>query len=463
MEIALTAMHYTYILGIIAIIGFMVCKKDTAMVCIIGIFAVGMAATSSIYVSIGGVFNSFIVAIGELAGTILIISVITALCKLLEITGINERMVSPIAKLIKSPATAYWVIGIVMFAVSIFFWPSPAVALIGAVFLPVALKAKLPAIGAAVAMNLFGHGIALSGDFVIQGAPKLTADGAGIEVSEQISASIPLVIVMGAVTTVMAYIFLMKDMKTGKIAVDESDFTVEEKKRDFLLPEKLTKLFSIMVPVCFGLDVFIMFTANLQGGDATALIGGTALFLLIAIAVFAFKGKSFDKITENIVEGFTFAFRVFGPVIPIAAFFYLGDSALGTVFGEGAIPEGSSGLVNDIGIALSYMVPVNKSVSAATTTLVGIITGLDGSGFSGINLAGSVAKIFSVALGYGAATLSALGQIGAIWVGGGTVIPWAVIPVAAICGVDPIELAGRNIKPVAIGLVVTTIVAIFLI
>ena len=29
-------------------------------------------------------------------------------------------------------------------------------------------------------MNLFGHGIALSGDFVIQGAPKLTADAAGL-------------------------------------------------------------------------------------------------------------------------------------------------------------------------------------------------------------------------------------------------------------------------------------------
>lgn len=462
MEIMLTAVHYTYILGIIAIIGFMVCKKDTSIVCIIGIFAVGMAATSSVSASVGGIFNSFIVAIGELAGTILIISVITALCKLLEITGINEKMVSPITKLIKNPTTAYWVIGIVMFAVSIFFWPSPAVALIGAVFLPVALKAKLPAIGAAVAMNLFGHGIALSGDFVIQGAPKLAADGAGIEVSEQIAASIPLVIIMGIVTTVLAYIFLMNDIKTGKIKVDEADFAVEEKKEAFLLSERLIGLFSIMVPLCFALDVFIMFTANLQGGDATALIGGTALFLLIVIAIFTFKGESFEKVTENIVEGFMFAFRVFGPVIPIAAFFYLGDSALGVVFGENKIPEGSAGLVNDLGIALSYMVPVNKGISAATSTLVGVITGLDGSGFSGINLAGSVAKIFSVALGYGTATLSALGQIGAIWVGGGTVIPWAVIPVAAICGVDPIDLAARNIKPVAIGLVITTIVAIFL-
>ncbi len=68
-----------------------------------------------------------------------------------------------------------------------------------------------------MAMNLFGHGIALSGDFIIQGAPKLTADAAGIPVSDLMSASIPLVLVMGIVTTVSAYIFLRKDLKEGNL------------------------------------------------------------------------------------------------------------------------------------------------------------------------------------------------------------------------------------------------------
>ena len=79
------------------------------------------------------------------------------------------------------------------------------------------------------------------------------------------------------------------------------------------------------------------------------------------------------------------------------------------------------------------------------------------------NLAGSVARLFSTALGGGIATLTALGQVAAIWVGGGTIIPWSVIPAAAICGVSPFDLVRRNMKPVVIGLVVTTIVAIFLI
>ncbi len=47
--------------------------------------------------------------------------------------------------------------------------------------------------------------------------------------------------------------------------------------------------------------------------------------------------------------------------------------------------------------------------------------------------------------------------------GGGTLIPWALIPAAAICNVSPFELARRNLIPVIIGLVMTTIVAVFLI
>ena len=150
------------------------------------------------------------------------------------------------------------------------------------------------------------------------------------------------------------------------------------------------------------------------------------------------------------------------PVIPIAAFFYLGEMAIINLFGE-ILPESSNGLVNDLGIALANTVPLNNAISAVTSTIVGAITGLDGSGFSGITLAGSVARLFSTALGGGIATLTALGQIAAIWVGGGTIVPWAVIPAAAICGVSPFDLVRRNMKPVIIGLAVTTIAAIFFI
>ena len=115
-----------------------------------------------------------------------------------------------------------------MMVTSWFFWPSPAVALIGAVLLPVAVRVGLPALGAAMAMNLFGHGIALSGDYIIQGAPKLTADAAGLPVSSVMEASIPLVIVMGLVTTITAFWMMRRDMKNGKWRSGLIDTRLEE-------------------------------------------------------------------------------------------------------------------------------------------------------------------------------------------------------------------------------------------
>ena len=60
------------------------------------------------------------------------------------------------------------------------------------------------------------------------------------------------------------------------------------------------------------------------------------------------------------------------------------------------------------------------------------------------------------------ATLGALGQFFAVCVGGGTIIPWAVIPAAAITGTDPIEIARRNLWPTLAGMVGVVIVTIFM-
>ncbi len=468
MIVELTALHWIFVVFIALIIGFMVMRRDTSLVCIIGIFLIALTATGSLTSSISGIFNSFTFAITELLSTILIISIIVAMSKALTNTGVNDVMISPFIKLIKTPTLAYWTIGILMMVISWFFWPSPAVALIGAVLLPVALRVGLPALGVAMAMNLFGHGIALSGDFIIQAAPKLTADAAGLPVSQVISASIPLVFVMGIVTTVVAFIFLKRDMKNGKLTFSSgvvessSDMSNDDHTDKSLLSLSQKRFIALLIPVLFALDVTAMVVLNLQGGDATALIGGTSIFILIILTLLAHKNKGLEKTTSYLVDGFQFGFKVFGPVIPIAAFFYLGDSGFLKIIGE-YLPQASQGIVNDLGVALASVVPLNAQVGAITLTGVGAITGLDGSGFSGISLAGSIAGLFATAIGAGAATLTALGQISAIWVGGGTLVPWALIPAAAICGVDPFELARRNLLPVTIGLIVTTIVAMFLI
>ncbi|MBO0997902.1 hypothetical protein IOC57_09100 [Bacillus sp. SD075] len=463
MEMELTALHWIYVVFIALIIGFMVRRRDTTLICIIGIFLLALVATGSLASSISGIFNSFIFAITELMSTILIISIIVAMSTVLTKSGINDVMIAPFAKFIKNPTLAFWVIGIIMMMISWFFWPSPAVALLGAVLLPVALRAGLPALGVAMAMNLFGHGIALSGDFIIQAAPKLTADAASIPVGDVIAASIPLVITMGVVTTLSAFILLKRDMKLGRIkAADNVGIVQDQTISEDLLTLAQKKFFAVFIPIAFMLDVMALSILKLQGGDATALVGGTAVFILLILSLVAHKQQGLEKSTAYLIQGFQFGFKVFGPVIPIAAFFYLGDSGFNQIIGD-YLPKTSLGIVNDLGASLAASVPLTKEIAAVTLTGIGAITGLDGSGFSGISLAGSVAKLFGTAIGSGTATLTALGQITAIWVGGGTLIPWALIPAAAICNVSPFELARRNLLPVSIGLAVTTIVAMFLI
>ncbi len=405
-------------------------------------------------------------------GTIMIISIIVAMSKVLTSTGINETMVAPLTRFLRTPFMAFWGIGLIMMVTSWFFWPSPAVALIGVVLLPVAIRVGLPALGAAIAMNLFGHGIALSSDYIIQGAPKLTADAAGLPVSSVMEASIPLVIVMGVVTTVTAYWMMRRDQKNGtwrdglisgkNAATSALAADSESVEGQAVIPPTLKKWLAIVIPFLFLADVAGMFLLDLQGGDATALVGGTAVFILVVVTLLAHRNKGLEQVASYLIDGLTFGFKVFGPVIPIAAFFYLGDSAFAELFGK-VLPAASQGIVNDLGVALAHNVPLNGAVGAVTATITGAITGLDGSGFSGISLAGSIGKLFAVATHSDAATLTALGQVSAIWVGGGTLIPWALIPAAAICGVSPFELARRNVKPVLIGLIVTTIVAMFLV
>lgn len=471
MGVELTALHYVYLAFIVLIMGVLLKRRDTTMVCVTGIFVLGLIATEALGSSVSGVFHSFIYATKELLGTIMIISIIVAMSRILIITGINETMVAPLTRYIRTPAVAYWGIGLIMMVTSFFFWPSPAVALIGAVLLPVALRVGLPALGAAVAMNLFGHGIALSGDYIIQGAPKLTADAAGLPVSEVMAASVPLVLIMGAVTTGVAFWMMRRDIQNGTfreglVAGGGGPAALASSSRggaeQAVLSPAVRKTLAVIIPLLFLADVIAMFWLKLQGGDATALVGGTAVLILVAVTLMAHRNQGLEKVTSYMIDGFTFGFRVFGPVIPIAAFFYLGDAAFVELFGQ-TLPQASHGIVNDLGLALANSVPLNGAVGAVTATATGVITGLDGSGFSGISLAGSIAQLFAAATHSSAAVLTALGQVAAIWVGGGTLIPWALIPAAAICGVSPFELARRNLKPVLIGLGVTTIAAIFLV
>ncbi|KXZ39455.1 hypothetical protein SAMN05661008_00359 [Alkalithermobacter thermoalcaliphilus JW-YL-7 = DSM 7308] len=454
----LTGVHYIYILFILIVLVTMALKRDTIIPCILGIFCISLYASKDIAFSVGTIFNSFIVATKELIGIILIISIIVSLSKALEEIKATQLIVTPFIKVIKNRTSAFFSVGIVMLILAWFFWPSPATALVGAIFLPIAVKAGLPAIGVAMAINLFGHGLALSTDFVIQGAPTITASAAGVGVIDIIKEGMILYWTMAITSIGIAYYMLERDIRKGKIRVQTDIQDVESQTYT-----KEAKISAFIVPLGFLIDIVLMFMLDLKGGEATALIGGTAIILLMAICFINYKKDCLEKITSFIQGGFGFGIDVFSPIIPIAAFFYLGQ--LGPFvdsLGAGYLPETSQGILSDIGLALSNAIPMNKFMVCSIESTVGAITGLDGSGFSGISLAGSLAKVFGEAVKVNVAALAALGQITAIWVGGGTIVPWGLIPAAAICKVSPMELAKRNFIPVVIGMIVTTIVAMFI-
>ena len=454
----LTGAHYIYLLFMILVLITMIAKKESVVPCTLGVFALGLFFKENIVGALGSVFNAYIVALNELGPIILIVGVMAALSKALEENKAIDYMVKPASKLVKTPTSAFFVAGICMLLMSWFFWPTPATALIGVIFLPIAIKSGLPAIGLAMAINLFGHGIGLSTDFIIQAAPSITATSAGISVTEVINEGMILYIVMGIVTVTVAYIMLMKDIKRGMV---NNELATTKEVQEVEISNK-SKISVFLVIIGFILDIVAMYIFKLAGGEATALLGGTAVLMLIIIDTMENPKTSLNKVGEHIVEGLLFGIRVFGIIIPIAAFFYMGDSSIVKVFGEVLQPQ-SQGLLADMGIALSNAVPFNKFMAASLETIVGVITGLDGSGFSGMSLAGSLAVVFDSAIGVNLGALAALGQIAAIWVGGGCLVPWSLVVAAAICGVHPLELAKRNLIPVVTGLTVTTIVAMFII
>lgn len=450
----LTALHFVYFFIVLLVIITMAFKKDTVLPCILGIFIIGSMYSGSLVKGIQAVYNALITAGNEFWSIILVISLVVAMSHALRDIGADELMMLPIKKLMINPSVTFFALGFVMLFFSWFVWPSPAVALVGAIMLPPALKAGLPPIWAAVAMNIFGHGIGLSSDFFIQGAPAITAKSANIDNPlALIQASFPLWLVMSIVTVGFSFAMMKKELKNYTPKIEEPIKSSKASK-----PTIGVYFVSILTPVVFLLDIYIMYKYKLKGGDATALVGGTAVLIMVFVSIINHNFvNSFEKITDYIREGFIFGIKIFAPVIIIGAFFFLGSEENAKII----LGPDATGLLSDVGLYISNKLALSKFSVAFIQMIVGAITGLDGSGFSGLPLVGSLAQTFSSAMEVNKEVLAALGQISTIWVGGGTIIPWGIIPVAAICNVEPLELARKNIVPVMIGFIATFIMALF--
>lgn len=505
--IAITPLHILYLVGVIVILAVMVLRRDTPAVCIAFLFLLGVVGLGNVAGGVQVVFKAILYAATQFMEVIATIALVTALSKCLTDLGSDYLLMTPMARVMKTPALTWWILGFAMLLFSLFLWPSPSVALVGAIMLPFAVKTGLNPLLAAMSMNLFGHGIALSYDLVIQGAPAISAGAAGIETTAILSEGKYLFWVMGIVTVGSAFLLNRSQMRanagngaeTGKTvsglktvpapetahvpetvpaletapaaaanAVNAADAEIRPTpakqtsspapKSSRPRPSRPAVILAVLTPLAFLADILFMVFFHVNGGEATSMVSGTAVILMCAGAFLGFGRDCLERITDYLTDGFLFAIRIFAPVVVIGAFFFLGGEGISTIMGTAE----TSGIMTDWAVWLAHHAPLNKYMAAALELIVGGLTGLDGSGFSGLPLTGSLAATFGSAVGASVPVLASLGQIAAIFVGGGTIVPWGIIPVAAICGVSPMELARKNFIPVCLGFAAVFILACFL-
>ena len=507
-HVTITAAHWVYLAGVMAVVLTMVLRANVVVPSIVATFAVALVWTHSPVSALGSIFNASFVAAKELFNIFLVIALITSLLNALKSLRSDVLMVQPFRTVMTNGHTAFFVLSAVTYVISLFFWPTPAVPLVSAVLLPAAIIAGLPPLAGAMAIAIAGQGMALSSDYVIGVAPGISAKAAGAAISAAAVAdrALALSLITGGVALALAYFSIRKLIRPGSEALlvrwqsqsstgelerleaagtfDKAEIArgtgAEPLALDAGIRAELpigkrraywSKFFAILTPLGFAAVIAVMILPKmgaglglpeLKGGDAAALVGGMGAALMI-LATLAAEGarRSLDVCADHITDGFVFAFKAMGSVLPIAGFFFMGaggELAAGVL----NVPVGEAPplLFNLIQSAEAW-IPHNHILVAFGVLLVGMVTGVDGSGFAGLPLTGSLSGALGPTVGLDVTTLCAVGQMGAVWTGGGTLIAWSsLIAVAGFARVSVLDTVRALLVPVLTGMFVSTICAV---
>lgn len=455
----MTLPHWLYLIGVIIVVMTMIFRRNVLIPCILFTFLIGWVYLGNFVSGIQALFNASIVAAKDLFSIFYIIGMMMAMLKSLSMSGADQLLVKPLQNSMKTPFVSYIVMIVSTYLISLFFWPTPAVPLIGALLAPAAIRAGLPPVVAAMTMSIAGQGMALSGDMIIQGANGLTAGSAGIPVEMVTSRAALLSITTGLVAIVLAWFLNRKEIAAYKGSQEALEYLEQDVEQAALEGEKYAPFFKYLLIVSMLGVVAAMFLFDIQGGDASALLGGVALLIMVIVSIMVKGVEGLDTIADFIADGLVFAFRVMGPIIPIAGFFFLGSpEAVAGILGEGA-----PGFLFDMGEMLAAVIPPTGFLAGFGLLILGLITGLDGSGFSGLPMVGTLAGAMAGGNTSAAASLGAIGQMGAIWGGGGTLVAWcSLVAVAGVVGVNVLDLVRKNFIPVVAGLIVSTILGVMI-
>src|SRR5690606_4263644 len=160
------------------------------------------------------IFNASIVAAGELFNIFLIIAIMTALLHTLKSLGTDELMIKPFQGVMKNGHISFWILIFVTYIILLFFWLTPAVPLVGALLIPVAIRSGLPPNGTAIAISPPGQGMALSSEYIIQLDPTLSATAAGADVNIVADRAFVLSVITGMIAILIAYIIIRNQISS---------------------------------------------------------------------------------------------------------------------------------------------------------------------------------------------------------------------------------------------------------
>ncbi|MDY6810559.1 MAG: hypothetical protein SW127_16325 [Actinomycetota bacterium] len=528
--INLTAAHWIYLAGILVIIATMVMRKNIVVPAVIATFLTAFAFSNSIVTAIASIFNASLVAAKELFNIFLIIAMVTAMLGALRQMGADRLMIAPFRHVMRGATASFIVLLVVTYLISLFFWPTPAVPLVGAVLIPVAIRAGLSPISVGMVVAIAGQGMALSSDYVMKVAPGISATAAGVDTDAVADKALVLSLVVGFVAVVITWVMQRRTWRAPSAELlreweAEADRGAADVEAELEVAEtdgsagrsgtgaggsvaagtgnsgsgsdagsgsgsagtavidrpepndpgaepratRTAKLFAVLVPLAYlAFIVFLILgkagvVPALEGGEAAAMVGGIAALMLFAVCA-AHEPRNFLETTaDHLVDGLVFAFKAMGIVLPIAGFFLIGNSDFSSqILGLPEDVTGPAFLFDLVSSAQSHL-PNIPILTGLGVLLVGIVAGLDGSGFSGLPLTGALAGALAPGVDMDPATLAAIGQMGNIWSGGGTLVAWSsLVAVAGFARVPVLTLARKCFVPVVSGLVISTIVAVYL-
>jgi hypothetical protein len=202
----MTTAHWVYIVGVASLIVVMGMRKNVIVPAIIATLLTTWVYTGDFLNGLGSVFSASMVATTELLSIFLVLTVVFALLASMRTVGADQRMIAPIAKLMKNAPISYAVLFVATYLLSLVFWPTPTLALLAAILLPAAIRAGLSPLAAAMAIAIAGQGMALASDYVIGVAPSLSAAGAGVPAGDIADKALILSWIVGGVAIVMTYV-----------------------------------------------------------------------------------------------------------------------------------------------------------------------------------------------------------------------------------------------------------------